>query len=160
MRNAIIAKTFKQDRWDYLSGGSGGTLTEPFYKCYYYSTSHKYRIKLENGSYGDSITRNCYLLSVSDIIDYLGATVEMDFSNTVINDINIWGMFWNRTTSPGSDSKYNLWLRSACYDSFPRNTVIVDGGLGMFYNDEIGGHKYAVRPAFQIDLSKIEWTKQ
>lgn len=150
MQNAIIEKTFQQDEWSWSSLPSGGTGAAIYRGIY---GSSKYVIGLTNASYGSSISRKCYALSVQDAINYLEVATSMDFSNTTLNSENVWTMFWNQQTSLGS---VYIWLRSA-YDSKSDDIFYADGNRGTLdYN--LASLAYSVRPAFQIDLSKIEWS--
>ena len=63
MQNAIVTKTFKQDRW--FTGNMSGALAKYQGK----DTTENYTLSLILDSYGDSISRNCYALSIQDIID-------------------------------------------------------------------------------------------
>ena len=148
MKSAIVDKTFTQDSWEW----SSSVPTESHYTgirgaSYYYLT-------LVNAAYGSSITRHCYCLSVQDVLDYLEATTSMGTSDITLTDTNIWQMFWNATTS--QSGKY-IWLRSA-RSSDSDFAFFVGGGTGYLDKDFVGA-KCAARPAFQIDLSKVEWSK-
>lgn len=149
MQNAIVAKTFQQDSWT-RSGSAGlakynGT----------YLTVNNYTLSLMSTTFGTSIIRKCYLLSCQDVIDYLEVTTSMGSSDTTLTSENVWRMFLNKTTSPGSTYP---WLRSAISDdSF--TAFCVNGVSGSLGGNHVVNAE-AVRPAFQIDLSKIEWTKQ
>ena len=148
MKSAIVDKTFTQDIWTmYFSAP-----TEPHYTEKLDSTT--YYLTLANASFGTPITRHCYCLSVQDVLDYLEATTSMGTSDTTLTDTNIWKMFWNVTTSSGTKS---IWLRSADYENSKRALCVINsrGYLGLNFVDD----SYAARPAFQIDLSKIAWSK-
>lgn len=150
MKTAIVDKTFTQDSWDrvtsvptrshYTGKDTGGDL---------------YYLALTNATYGESITRHCYCLSIQDVLDYLDVTMSMGTSDTTLIGTNVLQMFWN-VTAPQS-RKY-IWLRSAFYGS-SSVAFNVYGSYGYLGTSDVGS-AYAVRPAFQIDLSKIEWTKQ
>lgn len=152
MKTAIIDKTFTQDSWSWNTGTSGGTGTA-IYQGTTYSSLH-YRAGLVNTAYGTSISRKCYVLSVQDVIDYLGVTTAMDVTSTTLTSVNVWRMFWNRTSSPGTVS---LWLRSAKDDN-PRTASLIDQEAGRLSAISVSS-PYAVRPTFQIDLSKVSWSK-
>lgn len=147
MKSAIVDKTFTQDEWQWFSSDP----TPSHYTGKY--SSNTYYLTLTNAAFGTSITRHCYVLSVQDILDYLDATTSMGISDTTLTDTNLWKMLWNQTTSPGY--KY-LWLRSVV--SGNSSAVFYVNGyhalLSAFYVNNSG----EVRPAFQIDLSKVEWT--
>lgn len=151
MQNAIVTKTFTQDEWSWISGSSGGTGTAIYQGIY--GSSSQYRVGLTNAAKGASISRKCYVLSVQDIIDYLEVTTSMDIASTTLTASNIWLMIWNRTSSI---SEYP-WLRSANSDC-SNLAFNVLGDFGSLYNRYVD-YANAVRPAFQIDLSKVEFTK-
>ena len=149
MQNAIVAKTFQQDSWYH------GSITSSIAKYNgTYQTTNNYTLSLISTTFGVSISRKCYVLSCQDVIDYLEVTTSMGSADTTLTSENVWKMFWNQTTSPGSTS----WLRSALSD-YSYDAFYVRGDYGRLTCNYVG-NAYAVRPAFQIDLSKIEWTKQ
>lgn len=151
MQNAIVTKTFQQDLWYWNSGTSGGS-GNPIYQGTY-GTSN-YCLGLSSATFGSSISRKCYVLSVQDVIDYLGVTTDMTASNTTLTSENVWKMFWNQPTSP---SNFYCWLRSARADkSGNAFCIYINDGYLNTYNVS---NQCSVRPAFQIDLNKIEWTK-
>lgn len=146
MKSAIVDKTFTQDEWNTQN------TTSPHYVAKY--GSYTYNVTPINLEYKPSITRHCYVLSVQDIIDYLNVTMSMGASDTTFTDINIWKMIWDQTTSFPSA----IWLSSAKYETSNSNyAIIVSGYLGRVELQSVNSD-FAVRPAFQIDLSKIEWT--
>lgn len=147
MKSAIIDKTFTQDSWN----RTGSVPTASHYTGKYGSST--YYLTLANAAFGTSITRHCYVLSVQDVLDYLNATTSMGISDTTLTDTNVWLMFWNSTTSHSGIP----WLRSASAGiSDSAFSVIVDKG---FLENSYVPTARAVRPAFQIDLSKISWSK-
>lgn len=150
MKSAIVDKTFTQDSWKY---DSSSVPTQEHYTGKY--ESNTYYLTLTNAAFGTSITRHCYVLSVQDVLDYLDATTSMGISDTTLTDTNLWKMIWNQTTSPGSTY---LWLRSA-YSSDSRNAFRIIGTTGRMDSRDVST-TYAARPAFQIDLSKVEFTKE
>ncbi len=148
MQNAIVAKTFQQDSWYYGSNSSAIAKYNGTYK-----TTHNYTLSLMSTTFGTSISRKCYVLSCQDVIDYLEVTTSMGAADTTLTYENVWRMLWNQTTSPESTF---LWLRSASYrDSDFAFDVTNDYGDLSCYGVS---NTLAIRPAFQIDLSKIEWT--
>ena len=148
MKSAIVDKTFTQDSWAWWDSAP----TESHYTGKYGSST--YYLTLGNAAYGSSITRHCYCLSVQDVLDYLEATTSMGTSDTTLTDTNIWKMFWNVTTS--QNGKY-IWLRSAD-SSGSSNAFYVNNDYGLLDIFDVS-NTYAARPAFQIDLSKIAWSK-
>ena len=148
MKSAIVDKTFTQDSWNW----DDSVPTPSHYTGKHGSST--YYLTLANAAFGTSITRHCYCLSVQDVLDYLEATTSMGISDTTLTDTNIWKMFWNVTTS--QDGKY-IWLQSA-RSSWPSSAFFVlsdDGFIDSSFVDDT----LMARPAFQIDLSKVEWSK-
>ena len=139
---------FTQDSWEWLNS----VPTESHYTGKHGSST--YYLTLKNAAYGPSITRHCYCLSVQDVLDYLEATTSMGISDTTLTDTNIWKMFWNVTTSQRNKS---IWLRSASEYS-PAYASFVYGSSGDL-DYSLVNNTCAARPAFQIDLSKIAWSK-
>ena len=139
---AIVDKTFRQDSWYRNTSGN------PDYNGSY-SGGSAYQVSLGNASFGNEISRHIYALSVQDIIDYLEVTTDMTSANSTLNMANLQEMF-NITSG-------NIWLRSARanYSSY---AMVVGGGGGAAGSASATG-SYAARPAFQIDLSKITWSK-
>lgn len=148
MKSAIVDKTFTQDSWARMDSAP----TESHYTGKYGSTT--YYLTLANAAFGTSITRHCYCLSVQDVLDYLEATTSMGTSDTTLTDTNILKMFWNVTTS--QRDKY-IWLRSA--NSSNSNFAFLVFGSGGYLDYFSVDDTDAARPAFQIDLSKVEWSK-
>lgn len=145
-KSAIVDKIFKQDSWYWNAGSS------PVYQGKY-NGNIAYTVALGNVSFGNEITRHIYIIGVQDIIDYLEATPEMIQADTTLTYTNIWQMFWNDSVAHNSK---NIWLRSAraADTSYALKVNGRDGGLGGDY----ASLSYTARPAFQIDLTKIEWT--
>lgn len=88
--------------------------------------------------------RNVFALDLKDIFDYMG--------KVCITSDELMTMFWNSTTKV---PKY-LWLRSSSAGGFGYAWVVngIDGDL--LYGVATSG--FAVRPALNIDLSKIKWS--
>lgn len=150
MKTAIVDKTFAQDSWD--SPSSVPTFSHYTGKNI---NGYPYYLTLVNSEFdATSITRHCYCLSLQDALDYLECSTSMDSSNTTLTGINLLQMFWNQSESIIS----NIWLRSA-NASNSQKAFYVYGDFGLFNVRDVD-FKYIIRPAFQIDLSKIEWTKQ
>lgn len=148
MKSAIVDKAFTQDSW----GRTTSVPTTSHYTGKYGSST--YYLTLANAAFGTSITRHCYCLSVQDVLDYLEATTSMEASDTTLTDTNVWKMFWNVTTS--QSNKY-IWLRSA-YSSVSDRAFYVFGRNGGLLDGFVDS-TCALSPAFQIDLSKVEWSK-
>lgn len=150
MQNALVPKTFQQESWYY--GSNASAIAK------YNGTSqitNNYVLSLMSTTFGESISRKCYVLSCQDVIDYLEVTTSMGSADTTLTSENVWKMFWNQTTPLGTTYS---WLRSANHVNSDL-AFCAEGDTGRL-STYIVDHPNAVRPAFQIDLSKIEWTKQ
>lgn len=103
----------------------------------------------ENADLTDSIligNRNIFALDLKDIFDYFGKVCIT--SNELME-------LWTNQTSAVSDKYW--WLSSAHADN-PGNAWNVNGANGTLSNYGVG-YASAVRPAFNLDLSKINFTK-
>lgn len=149
MKAAIVDKTFTQDSWKH---DISSAPTQEHYTGQ--ATSDvSYYLTLLNTAYGASITRHCYCISVQDVLDYLGTTTSMGISDTTLTGANVLQLFWNAASV--QDVKY-IWLRSA--DSYIAYAFFAFGAhYGRLDSSGVDTGRI-VRPAFQIDLSKIEWT--
>ena len=101
--------------------------------------------------------RNIYTLDIEDIEEYFGGTAGSVSLNTPgkFSGDDLVTLFWN-TTAPGF---IYMWLRSATQDSSP--SVWQVAGFYKQIAQVIGSSSkpsYIARPAFQIDLSKIDFT--
>lgn len=149
MQAAIVPKAISQDMW---ASNDKAPSSGTYYHQTYGSDSRYYYDNSSGVSFGiaEVGSRNVYALSVREVIDYLGVSANGDFTNT-----DIWQMFWNDN---GSHISEKPWLRSA-YGGNDYNACAVIGQSGILsanYYDDSG----RVRPAFQIDLSKVEWTAE
>ncbi len=147
MKSAIVDKTFTQDSWKLTSQ----VPAEAHYTALGVVT---YYLTFVNATYGESITRHCYCLSVQDVIDYLECDTSMDSFNTTLTPKNMLQMLWNRTTTSGQN--YKMWLRSA--GAAITSVLANDRASGNIVNAYVASSGVA-HPAFQIDLSKVDWVK-
>ena len=148
MKSAIVDKTFTQDSWDF-----GYSVPAASHYTGKDGSNTTYYLTLTNAAFGTSITRHCYCLSIQDVLDYLEVTTSMGIADTTLTATNFWRMFWNTTTSLNT----SIWSRSAMH-SDPRTIIEVSGYIGGFGGSWVD-KSLAARPAFQIDLSKVEWSK-
>ena len=100
--------------------------------------------------------RNIYALDIEDIEEYFGGTAGSVSLNTPgkFSGDDLVTLFWN-TTAPGF---IYMWLRSAAQDSSPSVWQVV--GFYKQIAQVLGSSNkpsYVARPAFQIDLSKIDF---
>lgn len=147
MQAAIVPKAINQDMWNSSSSAPSSGI---YYHITYISGSLYYQDNSSGSAYGTAEvgSRKVYALSVREVIDYLGVSANGDFTNT-----DIWQMFWNNNSSHAQE----LLLRSA-NASDSESEVGVEGDFGFFRNLYYNRSGW-VRPAFQIDLSKIAWSK-
>lgn len=90
--------------------------------------------------------RNVFALDLKDIFDYFG--------KVCITSNELMTLFFNQTTQV---SKY-LWLRASSAD-YSFRAWLVDGDSG--YLDYYGvADSYVVRPALNLDISQIPYTKK
>ena len=141
-KSAIVDKTFRQDRWWRNSNGS------PVYKGTY-DVNSNCEVSLENASFGAEITRHIYELSVQDIIDYLGVTSSMSYTESPLNKTNLLAIF-------GFGSGTYTFLRSASCDT-TTYAMLVNGDTGRISYGACTS-AYSAYPAFKIDLSQIGFT--
>lgn len=142
-KNAIVPENVVQYCYKYY--GEPNTPNTPTY-------TYQYQYNWSNSDYDNvdnvgSVTvgkRNVFALDLKDIFDYIGKVCITS------NELVI--MFWNSTTKV---SKYP-WLRSSVADK-SGSAWTVSG-----YNGDLlsrgAASSYVMRPALNLDLSKIEWS--
>lgn len=138
---AIVDKSFQPDSWYNSSAGN------PDYTGYYGST-WTYTLSLGSASFGSLITRHIYALSIQDILDYIECVPSMNLSNTTLKMVNVQNMY-NITSG-------YVWTRSALASNSGQVLDVV-GQYGAMDGYPVNNAQGA-RPAFQIDLSKIDWS--
>ena len=131
-RNAIVPKTVVQ--YSYLFSTS--VFNENTHASYANYSSKTTLSTTQN--------RNVYALDIEDIEEYFGG---------VISKSDLWTLFWNTPSAP-SVLTYP-WLRSAVTGT--SDNWYVSGSSGFPYNYVHNGSGDAARPAFQIDLTKVQW---
>lgn len=139
---AVVDKTFRQDKWYVTQNGT------PQYVCA--ANGGTRYVGLSSATFGTTITRHIYALSVQDTVDYVEATPSMTAANTTFTVANTRTMF-NTDISSAS-----IWLRSAS---------ATNSSAALRFSPSIGtpldrapATADLVYPAFQIDLSKIGWS--
>ena len=144
---AIVAQNKTQDMWYWNADG------DPDYNGTYGTNNSNYTISKHSGTVSIG-NRNVYALSVQDVVDYLEVTSSMTNANSTLNASNIWQMFWNTTSQP-SGAK-NIWLSSAfaTHSYFSWDVLPTSG----YIRNNSALDAYAVRAAFVIDLSKVDWS--
>ena len=146
MRAAIVPKTINQDMWGYSdSAPSSGTY---YHQTYTYNGTKNiyYYDNAAGAAFGvaEVGSRNVYLLSIRDIIDYIGIPEKGNFTG---NDV---------LQLLGSNEQ-GQWLRSAYSDNAYYGMIC--GGTSGYFTDVHASNTYRFQPVFQIDLSKIAYTK-
>lgn len=142
-KNAIVPENVVQYCYNYYD--QPNTPNTPTY-------TYQYQYDWSNSNYdnADDVgnvvvgNRNVFALDLKDIFDYIG--------KVYITSDELMTMFWNSTTKV---SKF-LWLRS----SFAVRSIsawFVVGGGGYLYPSDVPA-SYVVRPALNLDMSKIQYT--
>ena len=99
--------------------------------------------------------RNVFALGVQDVIDYLNdSSVQVD-TTAILRNVNIWKMFWDVETKPTTPTY--LWFRSSAAGNSSRAWHV--RGSNGFLNHSVVRNSFVVRPALNLDLSKIQFTK-
>lgn len=147
---AIVPENVVCDAW--YSGNTG----DPDYTGTNGSSvpgTFNYTISKYTGGTLNIGNRNVFALGVQDVIDYLNdSSVQVD-TTAILRNVNIWKMFWNDEVS--HSNKY-LWLRSSgAVESY--TAWDVSGDSGFLDNDYVDSSN-VVRPALNLDMSKIQYT--
>ena len=142
-KNAIVPENVVQYCYKYYDQPNTPNTPTYTYQYQYNWSDSDY----ENADNVGNVTvgeRKVFALDLKDIFDYLG--------KVCITSDELMTMFWNSTTKI---SKYP-WLRSSYADS-PSGAWLVRGSTG--YLDFNGvPTSYVVRPALNLDFSKISFT--
>ncbi len=150
---AIVNSTIRQDQ--YAVGDYSGSKIATYTATDANEEDSVYPLYHVSNTFGTQIERKCYALSISDIIEYLEVTSDMTSDTTTLTAANISMMLWNKAATSLADDNF-VWFSSAgdsnsfCVISTMSTTIITEGS---------GTSTYNVRPTFQIDLSKIKFTK-
>lgn len=155
-KNAIVEKTFSQDAWVSKTNAQTGAIAS------YVSTwknpitlvNSKETQSLMNAEYKSAITRNCYLISIQDIINYFKVTTTMDETNTTFTADNINSKFFG-SFIPHDSAKHKILFRSA-YSGNTSDYQVLSPLTGRVSTTSFNVKSY-IRPAFQVDLSKISF---
>ena len=153
---AIVPKNIVQDYW-YWSNST--ILSEPYYSGKYgatYPGTTAYTVSKNNVSAPVNIgSRYVYAMSVQEVIDYLSDSNVLYQKDIMLMNANIWKMFWDKITRPQTTS-LSVLLRSV-WSNEANRVWCADPNYGYLGDAYIGNANIA-RPAFQIDLSKIDFT--
>lgn len=143
MQSAIVEKVVNQDLWDDIS-------SKPNSAYYTFNGNSVRYFRNLGGGTVEVGNRNIYALSITEVFDYLSLNAYGEFTPT---DISL--LFWNTDTT--ATNYENIWLRTAS-DYYIGSAYYV--AAGYYLNDSYYNTAYAVHPAFQIDLSKVEWSAE
>ncbi len=156
-KNAIVPENIICDAWHYSDSSSiNENPGNPAYTGTYGNSTIgtiNYRVGKYTGGILNIGSRNIFALGVQDIIDYLSDESMRVDTNVILKNVNIWKMFWNDEIKHSGES---FWLKSVNADTKNGGWYVsgYSGGLGVSTVDM----SYSVNPAFNIDLSKIEWS--
>ena len=142
-KNAIVPENVVQYCYKYY--GQPNTPNTPTY-------TYQYQYNWSNSNYynADNVgnvvvgNRNVFALDLKDIFDY--------FEKVCITSDELMTMFWNSTTKVPK----GLWLRSSIADN-STSAWFADGNYGNLYFNA-ANVSYVVRPALNLDMSKIQYT--
>ena len=147
---AIVPENVVCDAWYWDNTG------DPDYTGTYGSSvpgTYNYTISKYAGGTLNIGNRNVFALGVQDVIDYLNdSSVQVD-TTAILRNVNIWKMFWNDEVS--HSGKYP-WLRSSSTGS-SSGAWYVYGDVG-FLGDDVVNISSVMRPALNLDMSKIQYT--
>ena len=147
---AIVPENVVCDAWYW------GDTGDPDYTGTYGSSvpgTSNYTISKYAGGTLNIGNRNVFALGVQDVIDYLNdSSIQVD-TTAILRNVNIWKMFWNDEV-PHS-GKYP-WLRSSFAD-YSDSAWSVDGDIGGLGSRSVSISN-VVRPALNLDMSKIQYT--
>lgn len=142
-KNAIVPENVVQYCYKYYD--KPNTPNTPTY-------TYQYQYNWSNSDYenADNVgnvivgNRNVFALDFKDIFDYIG--------KVCITSDELMTMFWNSTTIVSK----NTWLRSSSA-GLPHNAWDVSGDYGNLLRSGVT-NSYVVRPALNLDMSKIQYT--
>ncbi len=142
-KNAIVPENVVQYCYEYYE--EPNTPNTPTY-------TYQYQYNFDDSNYenADNVgnvvvgNRNVFALDLKDIFDYIG--------KVCITSDELMTMFWNSTNK---FSKY-LWLRSS-HASYSDNAWRVNGSSARLNGNNVT-ISYIVRPALNLDMSKIQYT--
>lgn len=141
-KSAIVGKTFKQDSWYRDDSGNPDYIGK---------TTTQFTFSLSSATFGEEITRNIFALSVQDIVDYIGLTPEMTADNTTWTSANIKVIYPDVQGGTTYSLRSAFAGNSAYVIALDATSSIIDSYSAMSGN--------RILPAFQLDLTKIEWSK-
>ena len=142
-KNAIVPENVVQYCYQYYDEPNTPNTPTYTYQYQYNWNNSDY----ENANNVGNVTvgnRNVFALDLKDIFDYIG--------KVCITSDELMTMFWNSTTKV---YKYP-WLRSSLADG-SNFAWYVRGSRGYLYRYDVT-YSYVVRPALNLDMSKIQYT--
>ena len=142
---AIVPESRTQYMYKWYDAPNDPTTSTYTYQCQYNWSDSDY----DNADLTDSILvgdRNVFALDLKDIYDYFGKVCIT--SNELIE-------LWTNQTGAMNGKAWWLSSASADYSNHAWYVIGIGGHLGYANVD----HASAVRPAFNIDLSKIDFSK-
>ena len=143
-KNAIVPENVVQYCYQYYDEPNTPNTPTYTYQYQYNWSDSDY----ENANDVGNVTvgnRNVFALDLKDIFDY--------FDKVCITSNELMTLFWNSTAKV---SKY-LWLRSSSVVN-SNGAWFVDGGSGRLDRGYGVSNSLVVRPALNLDMSKIQYT--
>ena len=142
-KNAIVPENVVQYCYKYYDKpNTPNTPTYTYqYQCDWSNSDYKNADNVGNVTVGE---RNVFALDLKDIFDY--------FEKVCITSDELMTIFWNSTTIV----EKLIWLRSSVAPN-SGNAWCVNGSRGIFRRDVVR-NSGVVRPALNLDMSKIQYT--
>ena len=143
-KNAIVPENVVQYCYQYYDEPKTPNISTYTYQyqCNWDNSYYENADNVGNVTVGE---RNVFALDLKDIFDY--------FEKVCITSDELVTMFWNSKTTVSSFP----WLRSS-YASYSNRAWSVRGSSGYLGNTSEVTNFLAVRPALNLDMSKIQYT--
>lgn len=143
--NIVCDAWYRNDKGDPVYSGTYGTSVPG---------TGNYTISKYTGGTLNIGNRNVFILGVQDVIDYLSDdSVKVD-TTAILRNVNIWKMFWNDGSEYTNEAPL---LRSSSANDY-YSAWCVSGDYGSLLYSGAPSRSNIVRPALNLDLSKIEWS--
>jgi hypothetical protein len=152
IKNAIVDKSINQKAYEWKSDTSAKTKGDTTY-TYQFENNWGGDSNYAVANYVSKVnvgTRHVYALEIDDIYKYMSAlkgSTERVITSTELNN-----MFFN--TSGNTTVKHYPWLLRSARNS--SNAWYVSGNKGFLYVRDVTSTE-GVRPAFLVDLSKVDF---
>lgn len=154
IKTAIVEKQITQDLWASDTSVPASYDAKYAAVCTYRGLPSNYDLFLINKNYGNTISRKCYSLFIKDIVEYLNTTPEMTHNDTTLTYKNLYIMLVNNVDG------FEYGGNSMFYSGNGNEDIWFVGfsTYGEIDKLDLSSYTAMIQPAFQIDLSKIDWS--